>query len=62
LAGDTAATAGNAALTAWNTKNLAPKAVAKRVAKDTGRMVIKAHQEKRDKNVGPPEPSSSSKE
>ncbi|XP_021960959.1 spartin isoform X2 [Folsomia candida] len=55
LAGDTAATAGNAALTAWNAKNLAPKAVAKRVAKDTGRLVIKAHQEKRgNKSSGVP--------
>lgn len=46
LAKDSAGTAGNAALTALNVKNLAPKAVAKRVVKDTGRMVVKSHKEK----------------
>jgi len=52
VAKDTAATAGNAALTAFNTKNLAPKGVAKRVAKDTGRAIIAAYKEKDPKQDG----------
>jgi len=52
FATDTAATAGNAAMAAWNTKNLAPKSVAKRMAKDTGKMVLENHAEKKGKSGG----------
>lgn len=50
FATDTAATAGNAALAAWNTKNLAPKSVAKKVVKSTGKMVLKSHVDRHAEN------------
>jgi hypothetical protein len=43
-------------MTAWNAQNLAPKAVAKRMAKDTGKMVLKSHADKKNPlgGGGPP--------
>jgi len=40
VAADTAATVGNAAMTAWNTQSLAPKSVAKKVVKDASKSTI----------------------
>lgn len=60
LANDTAAATGSAAMTVWNVQQLGPKSMAKKVAKDTGKQVIRTYKDKKrpdDKSGGPSPPN-----
>lgn len=50
LANDTALATGSAAMTVWNVQQLGPKSMAKKVAKDTGKQVIKNYKDKKPPN------------
>lgn len=57
LANDTATATGSAVMAVWNVQQLGPKSMAKKVAKDTGKQVLKTHQ---DKKQPPGSPGNSS--
>ncbi|CAL8081356.1 unnamed protein product [Orchesella dallaii] len=60
LANDTAAAAGGAVMTAWNVQQLGPKSMAKKVAKDTGKQVIKNYKDKKHTPKSPRSPGNGS--